>query len=154
MAAAGAAVLVAITAGLLMQYRGRLESDIRRLAGEMQDLRSLEVRVNEAANAAERIGRWADVEVVWLEELRRLSEGLPPADEVMFTQLTASPTTRGAEVRLEGLARDPQTFDAMEQGLRGEGYRVEGRGRSHDTSVEPYSWRFTTSWFIDKTSPQ
>ncbi len=154
MAGAAAAVLAAVTAAVVTQYGNSLRGDVERLAQELQDLQRRETAVNEMARDAEVIGRWADVEVLWLGELARLARDFPPAEEAMLTQLNTGPTDRGGEMRLDVLARDPGTITTMARNLRGEGYRVEVRQGSQDSSQSPYAWRYNASWFIDRKAPE
>jgi hypothetical protein len=137
------------------------------LEGQAQDLQDQLQRwdrqVTQAAKfeqAAGEVRKWIASEVVWLDELRRLAEKLPPSAEAMLTQLTAvsGGETSGSaaaskagrtptlgEIMLEGLARSVDAAGAMEQALLDKTHQVETKHNSEDTSQKPYSWRFKSS---------
>jgi Tfp pilus assembly PilM family ATPase len=133
------------------------------LAGEVNELAAKSKRKDKdvaAANkdlaSAAEIGKWADGEVVWLDQLRELSGDFPPAEKAALGQLTltyppaaAAKDVRG-EMQLKGWARSVEAIAAMEQGLRAHGRRVIGSNSREDRSVPPYSWHFETSVLVGR----
>jgi hypothetical protein len=86
---------------------------------------------------------WLAGDVVWLEELARASQRVPPADKVMVTKLLITSDGRGPAMTVDGLAADVATIDAVEQSLRDEKHTVESRQSSPDTSRPGYTRSFT-----------
>lgn len=156
--------LAAAAAALLVVFLGWFH--LSALDDQAQDLQEQLERwdrqVTQAAKfeqAAGEVQKWIASEVVWLDELRRLAEKLPPPAEAMLTQLTAvSGETSGpagasksgrslslGEIMLEGLARSVDAAGAMEQALLDKTHQVETKHNSEDTAQKPYSWRFKSS---------
>jgi len=148
-----AALAVAAVVGLVYLggrlQRSRLRAEIETLRAQSKSWDKPVAAATKLRKAEAEIEEWMAGEVVWLDKIHRLSEKFPPAREAMLTQLAAGPSSRGGEMRLEGLTRSATTIDEMERGLRSPSYRVEGKGRSQDDSHKFYSWRFNSSLFVN-----
>lgn len=146
-----AVVLMGGYLGWGWMQRSALEADIRRLTVESKSWEAPLAKAEKAVKAAEEIGKWTASDVVWLDEFRELATDLPPQQQIMLTQLTASASAvRGGEIKIEGLAKSAADIDRLEEGLRDKRHRVEGKGRSLDDSQKGYSWRFVSSLLIDE----
>jgi Tfp pilus assembly PilM family ATPase len=150
------AVAVLLVVGWII-VRGWMES--AQLADEIDYLKAESKQWDQATAQAEKlqgkvaeIERWASTDVVWLDELRMLSEKFPSAKEAMLTDLTlgGSAAKGGGEMKMAGFVRSPAAIDAIEQNLRDARHHVEGKGSREDPSTKGYSWRFDTSLFVEK----
>jgi hypothetical protein len=144
---AGGVAAVLIFAYLAMSWwsNRELASQIRGLKARSKAISQKLVTAEKTARGVEDLVRWNEGEVVWLEQIRTLCEKLPPATEVMLTQIEMRSTeTQGAEIKLDGLAREPGSIDALESRLG----RVKPRQRSLDPSQPRYPWRFGSSLLL------
>lgn len=154
-------VLVAVAASLLVagflflrwQDRRALAAEVETLKGQNAKLDLALKRAERIAKASAEIEKWTATDVVWLDELRRLAERLPPAQEVMLTQVTAGASRTGGEIKIDGLAQSAATIDRLEQGLRDASHRVEGEHRGEDASRDDYPWQFSSSLFVPPEEP-
>ena len=145
MAGAGVAAVAAAVA-LFISYRlSTLEAEIKQLTAEST---SLTKEVKESAELEKRVGeirKWTASDIAWLDELRELAIELPPAQEVMLTQLRLSSRKEGGEMILEGVVKQPSAIDALEKSLRDQHHSVEGLGRHQESQIKNYGWRWKSS---------
>ncbi|MBN2476170.1 MAG: hypothetical protein JXB62_16275 [Pirellulales bacterium] len=141
-------VLVAAFFGYRHWQRNRLETDIQELAQQSKDYDKLIARADKARAAVEELDKWSTTDVVWLDEIREISEKFRPAKEAMLTKLTLIAATPGGRMELEGLVDSALTIDALEEDLRDELHDVVGTGSSEESIREHYSWSFRSSVFV------
>jgi Tfp pilus assembly PilM family ATPase len=148
LAGLGAVALVA----LLFVYKSirteQLTKDLQESEAEVKKWEGLAAQAAKLQKAATDIQAWQAGDVVWLEQMRWLSERLPPADEAMLTQFQAGTTARGGEMRLEGLARSVDTIKATEEKLRDREHRLIGKETAESTSQKGYALRFNSSIYV------
>lgn len=119
--------------------RVRLESDLK-----LWDTQLAQVAKDE--KALKEIEAWKAGDVVWLDELDRISQKAPSAKEVILTQLEFLALRSGGEIRMEGVAGTVGAMKAMDEALRDATHRVIPKDRGEATSAKPpYTLRFGTS---------
>lgn len=91
------------------------------------------------------IAKWADSEAIWLEQLRALSEGFPPAEDAVLGQLTFGVNQSGSRVDLKGWVRNAEIIAKMEERARQRVGQLTGNSSREDNSVKNYSCRFEAS---------
>ena len=148
-AGVAAAVLVLAFFGLRGLQRMWLRGQKESLKAKSELLDEKVLAAQKAVTAVNAIQRWKASDIVWLDELRQLSEDFPPAKQAMLTQLTCGRSSRGGKMTLEGLADSASSISSLEDGLRDESHRVNGEGSSDDDSRRYYSRRFTTLVYVD-----
>ncbi|RMG01035.1 MAG: hypothetical protein D6741_05785, partial [Planctomycetota bacterium] len=124
-----------------------LSASIKKLDKELQD-------ADELRKLATAVDRWQDRDICWLEEIRRLCDKGPSAEEVMLTKISAGAGGSGGELVLDGLARDVEAVEKLEDSLHDATHRVVSKDKSSDESQRPYTLRFTTMVLIEPTDPQ
>jgi len=143
---------VVAVVGLLFLYRSirieQLTEEAQELEAEVKKWEALAGQTTKLQKAATDIQAWQAGDLVWLDEVRWLSERLPSAEEAMLTQFQASTTARGGEMRLEGLARSVDTIKAAEEKLRDREHRLIGKETAESTSQKGYSLRFNSSIYV------
>lgn len=143
-----AVLLVLAFFGYRWYERFTLAVEVERLQAEAKELDAAVKRAEKTEKTFNDIREWCATDVVWLDELRRLSEKFPPAKEAMITQLTFAPVSRGGgEIQISGLASEAATIDTLENGLRDETHRVKGGARNEDKSRKHYAWGFNSTVF-------
>ena len=145
-AAGLAAALVVL---LILGYgwlQGRwLEADIERLTGKSKDLDVLVERATKINQAVDAIEAWRDRDVVWLDELRWLSDKLPKAEDAMLTQLTLSVSSGRGEIVVDGQAKSVEAATKLDRGLQDSSHRLVPKSKSEDESKRPYPVQFRSS---------
>lgn len=139
-----AAVLVAAIGGFSWFDAARKDHRIRSLQEEVQKWENQAQKVAKLQKVAAEIRAWEAGDVVWLDELRWLSEKLPPAQNAMITRIQAASAPRGGgELELEGLVQPPvETIKQIEQNLRDGTHRLISKDTADSTATKNYSQQF------------
>ncbi len=140
-----AAVLAMVIYGFL-EYN-RLSDEAVSLAAKVKEWEGRAAEAAKLQKTAAEIQTWLGGDQVWLDELLWLSQRLPPAQEVMLTQIQASSTPRGGEMKIEGLARSVESIKAMQERLRDNEHRLVGKEAGEGGSQKEYPLRFSSSIF-------
>ncbi len=147
-----ASVAAAAVVGGLFLYGvikyGDLEEETQRLAKELKTWEARASRTAKLQKSASEIQAWQTGDQVWLDEFRWLSERLPPAQEAMITQFQANATSRGGEMKFEGLARSVESIKVMQDKLRDSEHRLVGKETGESASQKDYSLRFSSSVYV------
>lgn len=142
-AGVGLIVLLGITYGWLQLQE--LDSQMEQLRNRQAVLDRELKQATEVRKLADAVQSWSAGHVHWLEELRRLNEKIPPAQEVMLSKLTMAAGARGGEINLEGFADRSESIEKLEQALDDQQHRVISKGKAEDDSQKPYKLRFGTT---------
>jgi hypothetical protein len=151
-ASVGLAVAVAVLLALVFGwiYGNSIKADIKRLTAESSRMEKDVKSADKKIEAAEAIEDWTRQEVIWLDELRWLSEKFPPAQDAMVVQLELSPSREGGRMEMEGLARNVDALKTMDQALHDEAHQVAGEGAGESRAHERYSARFDRAVILGK----
>jgi len=143
-----AAVLAVSLLGWRYHARTQVQAEIDMLSDQLEQLEKEVAKADELKKSVGEIGKWTAGDIVWLDEIDRLCEKFPPAEEAMLTQLTLSPSTSGGQMKLEGRVKSTSTLHKMEQTLGDETHKVRAKGNSQDGGIRPYDWKFYSSLII------
>jgi Tfp pilus assembly PilM family ATPase len=141
---AAVAAIVGLSIYGIIEY-GRLDEELGYLESQVRDLETQANQVKELKKKAEDIQAWQGGDVVWLDELRWLSDRLPPAPDVMLTQFQAISNLRGGEMKIEGQAKSVDSIKAMQEKLRDGEHRLIGKETGEGGSQKEYPLRFSSS---------
>ena len=150
--AAAAVILTLVVFNWLQTGRLKAElSDLKNKAAAMDK----EIRAaDKTVTAANEVESWLQDEVVWLDELRWLSEQFLPAEDAMLTKLSAGSTGGRRELWLDGLASSEDAVAALDRGLNDDSHRVAGKTKSANPSDGRYRIQFRSSVRIEPRKPQ
>lgn len=114
----------------------RLKDDFAKLQKSNKPLVELEEEVIEIDN-------WVSADVQWLNELYRMSEKLPSADEMITTRIHMQPSnSEGGTTALEGYVADQSVIRKIETSLMDENHAVLGKGSQERVYGENYTISF------------
>jgi len=153
LAGAAAALVVVLFFAYRFWRRVDLAHDVQEKKGQLEQLDKELAILEKKAKAVGEIEKWMATDVVWLDELRRMADLLPPAKEVVLTHVSAGPGVQGGEIRFEGFARSATTIDELEKSLRDKTHRVQGQGRSEESEAKGYSYEFRSSLLVPPEKP-
>jgi len=156
-------MMIGLAVGLLVAayfavgwwQQSSLQAKIDELEIESKGLDEGVAEAKAAKKAATEIRKWTATDVVWIDELRGLSEDFPNAERAMLTQLVLTRgATKGGSIALDGLAKDVPAITEVEESLRNNASRgVEGTGSSQDDTTKHYSWRFSSTLTVESEKP-
>ena len=89
-----------------------------------------------------KIDEFTSRDVVWLDELARLAERLPPPEAIILTELTTRQTKGGPELVISGYADTANRITELEDALRDEQHTVSGKGTTQDLRRSQLNWTF------------
>lgn len=139
-AAAAAVLMIGFSVWSSLSSRDKKIADLEQ---QLADLKPIVAASEVEIARAERVDTFLDGNVIWLEELRRVAETIPPAEELILSSVDANlPQRRGAELILSGKVTQPKAFDTMLSGLQDEQHRVIGAGINQASSEDRYGWVF------------
>lgn len=121
----------------------KLDQQIEELTQQSKSLDEPVKRARMRINDAARIEEFVQGDFVWLDELHRLSQELPSADQVVLTQMLLSVRTpAGGQLILDGNARSPGDLEQVQTALRQSQRTVLSRGGQEDPRQPVYRWMF------------
>ncbi|KLU05416.1 hypothetical protein RISK_002623 [Rhodopirellula islandica] len=144
------AAMIGIPAALVLAVGWLLWSQLSTRDAAIAELEAANALVREQVKTAdvsvqrtERVDQFLDSDVNWLEELVRLAEALPPAEELIVKSVSATASDRqgGGRLVVSGMVTSPDVIDDMESSLRDETHRVVGDGASQVDTEDAYRWQ-------------
>ncbi len=149
-AAALGVVLLAVAALLWYGF------ECRRLTRENQELdeqcRVWEQRAKQAEQTRKSVAdieTWTASDIVWLDELARLSRRFPEARQVRLRELTCAAVGRRGMIDLNGLASSAEAISRVREKLQDETHRVVPRDSGSAEGGGPYSWQFSATVSVE-----
>jgi len=114
----------------------QLKEDIAKLQKSNKPLVAIEEEVIEIDN-------WVTADVQWLDELYRMSDKLPSADEMITTRIHMQPSNNnGGTTALEGYVADQAVIRKIETSLMDEHHAVLGKGTQERVYGDNYTIGF------------
>lgn len=152
-----AAVLVIAAMGLyLVRERfAAADEEIKQLTDDLKTLEKTIKKNAEKRQVAESLEEWNRNSIVWLDELRNLSTGLPSGQDMVLQRLNVS-SSRGGKglVSFQGLAREPQVITQMEVTLRDDRHEVQTPRIEERAQEKTLSWGFETAISVTPAKPK
>lgn len=151
-AAVAAAVLIGV--GLIWSM---LKSRDREIASLQEQVRENTALLTDGAAREKHVGQvdgWALGDVNFLEELRDVSEKMPPAESVMLSKLNFDVTTQGPALAFDGVLANYGVLDVIHRQLRSDQRVVAGRGAKQDDTNARYPWVFDGKLTYPEQSPK
>ncbi|HEV7281655.1 MAG TPA: hypothetical protein VGN57_15745 [Pirellulaceae bacterium] len=138
-----AAIALVLVVGFLWRLMS-LNSEIAALRGEIKDLTELEKKAQEIVDRTDTIQAWADKDYVWLDELRVVSDRMPPAEKALVREWGSTVDNEGrGSVKLDVVVDQADTISLAEYRLRGNDDRrnVGAAGAAPVDTVPGYEYR-------------
>jgi hypothetical protein len=142
-AAAVAAVLLFGLFLLQMQLWG-LDDEIGSLRRQLAETESKAKASAKPKKDAEKLDQFAAGDIVWLDELARVSQQFPPATAAQVNELTARPQTKtsGGTMTLKGVTDELRTLGQIESKLASDRHIVARRGALTDPQLQGLNLTF------------
>jgi Tfp pilus assembly PilM family ATPase len=138
-----AATVVLAIAFLVWNELAQLDAEIEELTAELKALDEPVKRARVRMADVARIEEFAQGDYVWLDEIQRLSQQLPSADQVVLTQMLFSVRSpSGGQLILDGNAKTPADLEQVQAALRESNRVVLSKGGQEDPRQPVYRWQF------------
>jgi len=147
--AACAATLLLASVIWLWQSLSDLDADIAALKVQQQSVAQLAESASRYEKEVAEIEKWMVSDIVWLDEIHRLAEKAPPAQQAMLLRLITSATKDGGRIDLEGLVASTTALEQLELALRDESHHPESRGSQEYDQSGRYQWWFNSTIHVD-----
>ena len=115
------------------------------IADLQEESQALEKTVDKAKKKSDDVNRVEDflrTDYAWLDELKELSDTMPPADDVILTQLNMIAIPSGGQIALDGYTMESSQIEDVQRALRSGGRRVVPKGGGVDPRRNEYRWQF------------
>ncbi len=147
---AGLAAAVLLCGLLLFNFyqKHTLQGQVQKLNSELSTLKKQAKKAEKTIKDAETIKGWETGRVQWLEELQWMSQRLPSAEDVVFTQMSLTANDQSGQVTLKGVAKDLDAYSSLEESLNDEKHEVKSGAASRDDSLAGYTQKFDSSILI------
>lgn len=113
-----------------------LQQEIAKLQKTNQALVEMEEDIIE-------IDQWVAADIQWLDELYRMADVLPSADEMIATRIQMQTASVGGTLSLEGYVSDPSVISKIESSIRDQRRQVLGRESKNNEYGDSYHWSFS-----------
>jgi Tfp pilus assembly PilM family ATPase len=128
-----------------------LDGEIEQLAQRKSEQDKLLKEAVAQKRVVDAIGAWQAGDVNWLDELRDLSQRLPPSHDMIVLRMTMSPMRNaGGSVDMQCLVRDPSIVVRMEQGIRDQFHQVRSKDIRQRGEDKAYTWQFSSSMYVGR----
>ncbi|MDX1946338.1 MAG: hypothetical protein SFU86_13135 [Pirellulaceae bacterium] len=152
--AAAAAVVLLATLFIYWQLRS-LDGRIRELTAAKATQEKLAKAGRKPREQLARLDAFAQSDIVWLDELRRLSEKFPPAEAARVESLSFLAVPKGGgRISFDGLADDDTTVGKLEAAVRDDAHTVRPLGVKNDPQLDKLKWRFKEEITIAPVDPE
>jgi Tfp pilus assembly PilM family ATPase len=142
-AGAIAAALVVLLGGWIwLQLRSK-DSEIADLQQTLQTLTPQATKAKDTIAKASKIENWLGGEIVWVDELAGLATNLPPAKDVMLSQINiAQDGRKKPTMKLNGFARGSEVRSQVQQKLSDGRHDVIAPTATQDQTHKSYPLKF------------
>ena len=135
-----AAASVALGGYFLWSDVDKLRLDVEELQTKSEKQTSLTKKSLEKADEVIAVENWLAGRIDWLEELRELSDRLPPSENATVRRLSASSNERGGEIDIALQVRQAEHIAVLEEQLRSARFDVTSKRVSEQTADDEFPW--------------
>ncbi len=152
-----AACLLALVAGgswYVWSQFNEIDQENARLEAQVRELNELVEETKPKRALAKSLSSWEAARFSWLDEIRYLTETMPPRSDLTISRLSISGGRRSATISFNGVAKKPDAVDRMEQALRDEHHAPRTPGLRERAGSRQQGWSFKTTMRLLPRTPQ
>ncbi|TWT34519.1 type IV pilus biogenesis protein PilM [Blastopirellula retiformator] len=137
-----AAVIAALVIGVIWMRLGSLDGQIKEAQEKLAKLKASNKEAVLQQNDVEKIDRWLDSSIQWLDQAYWMANTMPPAEATILSRMQMDATqAAGGVIMLDGYVADDSGIKKLENALRDETHEVSNLG-SKQSEVSGYAWNF------------
>lgn len=145
-----AAIVVALVGGLIWMRLSSLDSQIDASKTKLAGLKTSNTTAVAQQLDVEKIDRWLESNVQWLDQAYWMAINLPPAEETILVRLQMDASqTEGGVIMLDGYVANEGGIKKLETSLRDDTHHVSNLGSKH-SEVSGYEWNFQERIIVAK----
>jgi Tfp pilus assembly PilM family ATPase len=149
-----AAAIALVFAGAFAWRLMSLNSEIAALQTDIGDLKLLQEKAGEIVERTDWVQAWTEEDYVWLDELRVVSERMPPAEKALVLEWSNSVAADGeGTINMALVVDEPETISEAVYRLRDEHREVGSGAASPEDRFPGYAYRTTASIKITEPVP-
>ncbi|RCS54333.1 hypothetical protein DTL42_04090 [Bremerella cremea] len=147
LAALAAACVVLVAGYAIWSSIGAKDARIAELKAEIAKVQKSNEPLLKVEEQIIEIDQWVAADVQWLDELYRLSDKMPSADETIIKQLhMGTRTDAGGTISFNGYVSDHSVIAKLEGSLRDDYHHVQGKESKYEEYGDgAYHWSFLES---------
>ena len=128
-----------------------LDDQIKLLKTESAKIDTQLKRLEKPQREATEIDEFVAGDIVWLDELSKVSLDFLPPDKAIVSKLSGIVAQNGGgSLTVEGRVTDSTDIEDLESRLRDEAHRVVGAGSQYDAREGQYPWTFKETLIIPR----
>lgn len=143
----GCVAIVALLAVGFVVWDQR-DAQLREIAERSEKLKKLQFRAQKAQGLQDEVvavDRWRGNEVVWLDELKQLSDSLPIAGDALIRRMNLSTDSSGnGVVDLSVQVSRPEVVAQLEEAVRDNTHSISSKRVAESDSTARFPWTFDT----------
>jgi hypothetical protein len=145
---------LALAGWVLRRDVNAARAQVESLTADVQHQQALLKKLRSQTAVLDAVERWQQADANWLDELRRLSEQMPAADQAVVQRITMAPSAgaRGI-ISMSVRVRHPSIVEQLEQQLRDASHQVSSQRISQSGSDQAYPTQFETSLVLMSPTP-
>ncbi len=142
-------VALSIVGAVLKREVNQAAEVAESLATDVDSNRELLKKLRGKTAVLDAVQRWQQSEINWLDELRRLSDRFPPADQAVVQRISMAPSAAARSIiTMSVRVQDPSIIARLEQDLRNEAHQVSSQRISQSDPNQEFSTQFETSVIV------
>lgn len=147
-----AAIVALLVAGTIWMRLGALDSEIQAAQKKLATLKNSNKEAVLQQNDVEKIDRWLDSNVQWLDQAYWMAKTMPPAEATILSRLQMDASqSEGGVITLDGYVGDENGIKKVENALRDPSHQVQTLS-SKQTEISGYAWNFQERVVVAKPS--
>ncbi|MFI4876702.1 MAG: type IV pilus biogenesis protein PilM [Blastopirellula sp. JB062] len=149
-----AAIAAALVIGWIWLRFASIDGEIEAAQRKLSSLKESNQAAVLQQNDVEKIDRWLDTNIQWLDQTYWLASNLPPAEETILTRLNMDALqSEGGVITIDGYVADEGGIKKLESSLRDERHLVSNLG-SKQADVSGYHWNFQERILVAKPTEE
>ena len=149
----GSIAIVALLAFGFVVWDQR-DAQMREIAERSEKLKKLQFRAQKAQGVQDvvvAVDRWRGNEVVWLDELKRLSDSLPIASDALIRRMNLSTDSSGnGVVDLSVQVSRPEVVAQLEGAVRDDTHSISSKRVAESDATARFPWTFDTRVIFER----
>ena len=150
--AAATSIVLSLAGYYAYDQRARSGEELAHLQGSLEGWQAKQDKLEDRHALVSAVRDWQESNVIWLDEMRALSDRFPAADRARVRKMSMATTPTGGNVELHLQVRDSATISQLEQHVRDTYHQVNSKRISENAETSDFPWQFQTTISIQTSA--